>query len=64
MAEAVSRLPNEMRQVLLLRLMDDLDHAEIATRMNRSAGAVRMLFVRSLERLRRECGDRDQWLMD
>jgi RNA polymerase sigma-70 factor (ECF subfamily) len=62
-AEAVSRLPDEMRQVLLLRVIDDLDHAEIGSRMNRSPGAVRMLFVRSLERLRLECGDRDQWLI-
>jgi len=62
MAAAVSRLPEDMRQVLLLRLMDDLDHAEIAGRMNRSPAAVRMLFLRSLERLRQECGEREQWM--
>jgi RNA polymerase sigma-70 factor (ECF subfamily) len=49
---ALSRLPDDMQQVLLGRLVDDLDHAELAARLGRSAGAVRMLYLRALRKLR------------
>jgi RNA polymerase sigma-70 factor (ECF subfamily) len=51
-ALALARLPDEMQQVLLGRLVNDLDHADLAIQLNRSAGAVRMLYLRALRRLR------------
>jgi RNA polymerase sigma-70 factor, ECF subfamily len=54
LAEMLSRLPDDYRQVLVLRNLEDLPHEEVARRMNRSVGAVRMLWVRALQRLRKE----------
>lgn len=54
LAEALSRLPAEYRDVILMRNIEGLSHDEIAHRMDRSAGAVRMLWVRALARLREE----------
>ena len=51
-AEALERLPDEMKQVLLARHMDNLSHAAIAERMGKSEGAVRVLYTRALRRLR------------
>lgn len=56
LAEALERLPEDYREVLLLRHLQDLPHEEIARRMGRSPGAVRMLWVRALARLRGEMG--------
>ena len=53
--DAVARLPRDMQQVLLARLVDGLPHAVIAERMKRTETAVRMLFVRALSRLKDEC---------
>ena len=58
MAEALARLPDDMQQVLLGRLMDDLPYATLAERLGRSEGAVRVLFTRALRRLRQEVPDR------
>lgn len=44
-------LPADMREVVL-RLVDDLPHAEIARRIGRTEQATRMLLVRSVRRLR------------
>jgi len=52
MAVALSRLPDEMQQVLLGRLVDGLDHAELALLLKRAPGAVRMLYLRAIRRLR------------
>lgn len=52
LAEALGRLTDDYREVLILRHLEDLSHAEIARRMNRSVGAVRMLWVRALSALR------------
>ena len=54
MAEAVARLPDDMQHVLLGRHMDGLSHAEIARRLGRTEGAVRVLYTRALRRLREE----------
>jgi DNA-directed RNA polymerase specialized sigma24 family protein len=40
--------------VILLRTVEGLPHEEIARRMGRGVGAVRMLWVRALARLRQE----------
>jgi RNA polymerase sigma-70 factor (ECF subfamily) len=57
LAEALARLPDDYREVLLLRNFEGLSHEEVAGRMGRAAGAVRMLWVRALARLRSEMGE-------
>jgi RNA polymerase sigma-70 factor (ECF subfamily) len=57
LADALARLPDQYREVILLRNMDRLPFEEVAARMGRSSGAVRMLWVRALERLNRELED-------
>lgn len=54
LAEVLSRLPDDYREVLILRHLEGLSHDDIAQRMNRTAGAVRMLWTRSLIALRQE----------
>lgn len=56
LADALQKLPDEYRQVLTLRHMEGLSHAEIAERMNRSPAATRMLWVRALEALKKTYG--------
>lgn len=52
LADALSRLPDDYREVLILRHLEDLPFATISQRMTRSVGAVRMLWVRALAALR------------
>jgi RNA polymerase sigma-70 factor (ECF subfamily) len=52
MADALARLPDDYRAVLLLRVFEELPAEEVARRMGRSAGAVRMLQMRALTALR------------
>lgn len=52
LAEALDRLPAEYRDVIILRNLEELSYEEIAARMNRSPGAVRMLWLRALAALR------------
>lgn len=56
LANVLARLPEDYRDVLIFRHLENLSHEEIATRMNRSPGAVRMLLVRALSALRDACG--------
>ncbi len=56
LAEVLERLPDDYREVILLRNLEGLSHEEVARRMDRGVGAVRMLWVRALARLRREIG--------
>ena len=60
LAEVLERLPEDFREVVLLRNLEGLPHEEIARRMGRSTGAVRMLWVRALARLRLELTTRSQ----
>ncbi len=52
LADALSQLNDEQREVVMLRNIEQLDWHEIAGRMNRSNGAARMLWVRALQQLR------------
>jgi len=61
LAEVLERLPEDYRQVILLRNLQDLPYEEIARRMGRGVGAVRMLWVRALTRLRDEVRDDSAW---
>src|SRR5262245_7839729 len=56
LAEVLARLPDDYRDVIVLRNLEGLPHEEVARRMGRSPGAVRMLWVRALARLREELG--------
>lgn len=54
LAEVLERLPADYRDVLVLRNLQELPFEEVANRLDRSPGAVRMLWVRALARLRDE----------
>lgn len=53
LADALAQLPPDYREVLTLRHLERISFLEIAKRMDRSVGAVRMLWTRALERLRK-----------
>lgn len=61
LAEVLERLPEDYRQVILLRNLQDLPYEEIARRMGRGTGAVRMLWVRALTHLREQIQDDSAW---
>ncbi len=54
LADALHRLPADYREVIILRHLERLKFDQIAARMNRSAGAVRMLWTRAIEKLSQE----------
>jgi RNA polymerase sigma-70 factor (ECF subfamily) len=54
--KALAALPDDYREVVVLAYLLDLPHAEIAARMGRQEGAVRVLLHRALARLAREVG--------
>jgi len=51
LAGALEKLPADYREVFLLRNLERIPFDEIATRMNRSSGAVRMLWTRAIKKL-------------
>lgn len=53
---AIAEMPDDRRQVILLRFVDDLSTAEIAEVLDRSTGAVRVLLHRSLRDLAARLG--------
>jgi RNA polymerase sigma-70 factor, ECF subfamily len=54
LADAIAELPADYREVFILRAIEHVPLDEIATRMGRTAGAVRMLWLRALERLNKK----------
>jgi RNA polymerase sigma-70 factor, ECF subfamily len=56
LADALSRLPDECREVLILRHLEDLSFPDVARRMGRTVDSVKKLWARSLDRLRRTVG--------
>lgn len=54
LAAVLERLPEDYREVILLRNLEGLSHEEVARRLGRNPGAVRMLWVRALGRLKAE----------
>jgi RNA polymerase sigma-70 factor, ECF subfamily len=52
LARVLEQLPEDYRRVIILRHLEDLSHEEVARRMQRSPGAVRMLWVRALSAMR------------
>lgn len=64
---AIRRLPQERQQVLILKFVDHLSNAEIGAIMNRTEGAIKSLYHRTLLALRDELGEetgRDDAPMD
>jgi len=55
--EALIQMPEEARQAIQWRFMDNLSSQEIATRLNKSDGAVRVLLSRTLTKLERLLND-------
>ena len=56
LADTLARLPKDYQTVLMLRVFEGLPAEEVAERMNRTAGAVRMLQLRALTALREMMG--------
>ena len=54
LAEALDRLPDDYREAIVLRQIEGLPFAEVATRMGRSEDSVQKLWIRGLSRLRKE----------
>jgi RNA polymerase sigma-70 factor (ECF subfamily) len=52
LAEALARLPEDYREIVMLRHLEDLPFGDVAVRMNRSVDSVQKLWVRALARLR------------
>jgi RNA polymerase sigma-70 factor (ECF subfamily) len=56
LADALARLPDDYREVLVLRHLEELTFPEVAQRMRRSLDSVKNLWARALARLRRVLG--------
>jgi RNA polymerase sigma-70 factor (ECF subfamily) len=56
LADALGRLPDDYREVIVLRHLEGLTFPEVAGRMGRSLGSVEKLWMRALARLRGEFG--------
>ena len=52
LADALAELPADYREVIVLRNIDGLSFEDVAQRMDRSAGAVRMLWLRAIKAMR------------
>lgn len=57
--DAVSQLPAERQQLLILKFVDGLSNAEIAQVMGRTEGAIKSLYHRTLIALRDELSKRE-----
>lgn len=53
LADALAQLPEDYRQALVLRNLEDLSFPEVAERMERSVDSVKKLWARGLAQLRR-----------
>ena len=54
LVEAIRRLPEERQQLLILKFVDKLSNQEIGEIMDRSEGAIKSLYHRTLQALRDE----------
>jgi RNA polymerase sigma-70 factor (ECF subfamily) len=52
LADQLAELPPDYREVIVLRHLQGLPFGEVAQRMDRSSGAVRMLWLRAIQQLR------------
>ena len=58
LADALYELSEDSREVILLRHIEGLPFPEIAARMGRKPGTVRMMWVRAIEQLRQRMTER------
>jgi RNA polymerase sigma-70 factor (ECF subfamily) len=56
LADALERLPEDYREVIVLRHMEDLSFPEVARRMGRTVDSVKKLWPRAMVQLRRALG--------
>ena len=54
LAKALSYLPSQQRQVIILKFIEELDNHEIAQIMQKSEGAIRVMQMRALAALRQK----------
>jgi RNA polymerase sigma-70 factor (ECF subfamily) len=54
--EALAALPAEQREVLRLRYVENLPSKDIAQRLGKSDGSIRVMLTRSLDKLQRILG--------
>lgn len=57
LAEHLSQLSEDHRQVIVLRHLEDLPFDEVGRQMGRTSGAVRMLWLRAIDQLRRNMNE-------
>ena len=57
LAAALELLPEDHRDIIILRNLERLPFEEVAKRMDRSAGACRMLWMRAIAALREHLGE-------
>ena len=57
LADALGQLPDDYREVIILRHLQGLPFAEVAGRLGRSQGSVKKLWARALARLRDLLGE-------
>ena len=53
-ADVLEALPKDYREVVVLRNLQGLSHAEVAAKLSRTESAVRMLWLRALKQIRSE----------
>ena len=58
LADELARLPADYREVIVLRHLEGLSFRDVAERMERSSGAVRMLWMRAIAQLRQQLASR------
>jgi RNA polymerase sigma-70 factor (ECF subfamily) len=56
-ADALDRLPEHYRQVIVWRQIEDVSFEEMAQRLGRSVAAVRKLWLRAVQQLQSELGE-------
>jgi RNA polymerase sigma-70 factor (ECF subfamily) len=56
LADALDRLPQDYREVIILRHLEGLTFPQVAQRLGRSVDSVDKLWIRALDRLRRTLG--------
>lgn len=57
LANALEQLPDDYRQVIMLRHLEGLPFAEVAVRMDRTVASVQNLWVRALKRMKQSVGE-------
>lgn len=57
LANALERLPEDYRQVIMLRHLEGLPFADVAQQMGRSVASVQNLWVRALKRMKEAVGE-------